>query len=153
MKNLLLTTGLFFISFFKIFSQDSEGLDYIITSSDYKSYYIKTSTIKKAEYTNIYKAWLYVYPEEGHEKEVRDKMYKDYKDIKYQDYSYEKIYYYVNCKEDEIGLKIVVSYKKNGEVIYSDENYYPDYSTVIPDSVGEAIFEYVCSYVKANQIK
>jgi ARC6-like, IMS domain len=55
---------------------------------------------------------------------------------------------YVNCVTEQIGVLRVITYDAQGDVIFSnDDNREIPYklSTIVPESIGEAMLQYVCS--------
>ncbi len=152
MKRLLLIFILYIIVFDAYSQKLDKGLEYIGATTSFISYYGKINTIKK-DGNKTYKIWIYSYPQMGHENECKERMIKDNNNTQYGDFAYSIALYYVECGKDNIGLKSTIDYAKNGEIIFNHEYYLPNYSTVVPDTMGETIYEYVCKYVNENKFK
>lgn len=60
------------------------------------------------------------------------------------DSKYGLVLYELKCKTDELRVKSITEYDKNGHVLQSDEYSDISWSDVIPDSMGEAIMKAVC---------
>lgn len=63
---------------------------------------------------------------------------------------YNKTLWVVNCSKKEIGTKSSVMYDINENVIYNYEPLYPDWSSIVPETMGEVIYTLVCSTNTAN---
>ena len=66
----------------------------------------------------------------------------DHKNKSKVDYSLVNMY--VNCSNNQIGIKSYVGYKRR-KAVDSQEVEYPQYLTVIPESIGEIIFIITCN--------
>ena len=122
--------------------------DYIeIASSKNTLFSCKVNTIKKT-YGNEYKFWLKVTCIDASALTAeRNELYGIYKDLAYKKYSYSMQLWYVKCNSDEIKTESYTDYDSNGNVIGSHDGQY-SYSDVIPETTGEAIYNWICNYVK-----
>ena len=104
---------------------------------------LDTSSIHKS-YNGNTKFWVReVYTKEkiSNLKKIQQKhgIKKDY-----SKYSYTLSMYELNCSERKIGISSNVSYDKNNEVIEKMDFEFPDMESIVPDSEGENIIQYVC---------
>ena len=50
-----------------------------------------------------------------------------------------------NCEKDMLGLSAHIEYSANGTPKTSFDSEYPQYQKVIPDSIGENFYNFICS--------
>lgn len=58
---------------------------------------------------------------------------------------------HINCASNEMAVAQTVVYNQNGEVVKSHKEEYPDFSAVIPDTIGEQIATSACSLREENE--
>lgn len=68
------------------------------------------------------------------------------KPIKNQKVKHELIYYVSNCQNNTIWPQDYYAYGVSGEVLSSDSSNYPQFQKIVPQSVGELLHNYACSY-------
>lgn len=59
---------------------------------------------------------------------------------------HEMIYEVSDCSNNTIWLQNYYAYGPSGEVLDSSTSNYPDFQQIVPQSVGEALHNYVCGY-------
>lgn len=138
---------LFFLTVILSINSYSQG-DYTkIATSNTSEIWCKASTIKKT-YGNEYKFWIKVTCIDATAlTKERNELYGIYKDVAYKKYYYSMQCWYVKCNDDEIKTASYTDYDLNGNVIGSHDGKY-SYENVVPESVGESIYNWVCNYVR-----
>lgn len=124
----------------------TEDLEPILLSeSEREVYCIKTSTFRIiSAYNKQYKVWIYIYPQKGFYNQYTQSLYKKYKSAKYLSFEVEKMLYYIDCDDEKIKLTNSISYTKTGDVIKHLEDENGEWETIIPETIGETILNYVC---------
>lgn len=61
--------------------------------------------------------------------------------------SHKMLYEVSDCSNNTIWLQNYYAYGTSGEVLDSSTSDYPEYQQIVPQSVGEALQSYVCTYV------
>ena len=104
---------------------------------------LDTSSIHKSYNGNV-KFWVkevYTKDKISNLKKIHQK-HKIKKD--YSKYSYTLSMYELNCSERKIGISSNISYDKSNEIIERFEIEFPDMESIVPNSEGENIVQYVC---------
>lgn len=60
---------------------------------------------------------------------------------------HEMLYEVSDCSSNTIWLQNYYVYGISGEVLDTSTSNYPDYQQIVPQSVGEALQNYVCAYI------
>lgn len=111
----------------------SNTYKFVTKDKNGNSYYVK---FEKEKY-GIKEIWIkIIYPE----KEVRETYGARYKISTGYGVAYTKI----NCIEREFFTVFAVKYDKNGNVIKQDKSSYIEYQKIIPESLMDNIYRYVC---------
>lgn len=147
------------ISAIKCYSQegDSAATTSIIYESDWRFvalnngifYWCKVSTIKKV-YGSEYNFWLKTtYSKDALAKE-RKMYFDELKNNDYSQFSYTLHKKGIRCDKEQTKTISIVDYDTNGAVIFSGDlnSYYED---VIPESVGETIYNWICGYINSKK--
>ena len=133
MKNNYLAICL--LIFTSMFAQENNEWKYIANAQDGSEIYVKM------ESTNSYlkEAWVKM------TNPVKSNKTKTGKIIK-SGGGYSLGYWKVNCEEKTFSLSSRMTYSSKGNVISQGEEYNdPRDERIIPDTVGEAIFKYICN--------
>lgn len=114
------------------FSQ-SNSYQFVTNDKNGNSFYVKF----EREKFGIKEIWIkMIFPK----KEVRETYGARYKISTGYGVSYVKI----NCIEREFATVFATKYDKNGNVIKQDKVSYIEYQKIIPESLMEVIYRYVC---------
>ena len=134
MKNNYLAICL--LIFTSMFAQEETGWKYIGNAKDGSDLYVKMESLDS--YTK--EAWVKM------TNPVTSKKTKSGKTIK-SGGGYSLGYWKVKCEDKTYGISSRMKYSSKGNVISQGEEYYdPQDERIIPDTVGEAIFKYICNY-------
>lgn len=134
MKNTILIL-LLFLSFVT-FSQNETDWKYIANAKDGSEIYVKIENI--SSYRR--EAWVKM------TNPVVSKKSKNGKIIKTGG-GYMLAFWSINCEDKTFSLSNRITYNSSGKVISVGNNYDdPQDERIIPDTVGEYIFRYICDY-------
>lgn len=104
-----------------------------VSESDERTFYLNTDSLKRNG--NIVSAWT--------RSVIHTDLTKDGMSVG----DYTQLRYIFNCKENTVTSDFYIEYKASGKVINSESIQFPKYAPIIPDSIGEAVFETVCNAI------
>lgn len=134
MRKLILAITLIISTF--AFAQDETGWKYIGDTNDGSEIYVKIESID----TYLKEAWVKM------TNPVISKKNKVGKIIK-SGGGYSIGYWAVKCEDKTFSLSSRMKYNSKGAVLSQGEEYLdPRDERIIPDTVGEHIFKYICNY-------
>ena len=139
----IIVLGLFFFTSLGSNAQDN----WInIGKTDESNYYINFKSIEDAyDYNNTYvKAW------------IKSVIYNDITKDGLSVGDNTMVLYYSNCSKNQLGVKTLISYKNNKPFGPQINNTYPNMRDVIPETMGQLIFDYSCEgskFIKDEKVK
>lgn len=126
----------------KYITDDLDVVD--VSQSDFLVYCIKKNTIKKEDkYSETFKAWIYVFPLKGYYDKCILSLYDKYDDSRYLKFDMQKQLCYFDCQKDKICFRSIMAIDKGGNIFYDSGEHF-SWEIVVPDTLGEDIFNYVC---------
>ena len=137
----------------QLYGQD-DALEYIDSTDEGMGLYAKPSHVKVEDKDlGIYKVWISVFINNEDVKSTQAKLVAKFNDDKLKNTHSGKLLYYVNCKKDMLGVCRAIYYDKDGKVLLSIEacEYDVQYRDIVPDSVGESIFNYTCKVAQSKR--
>lgn len=111
-----------------------------ISSSETASYYYDTTSIKP--FKKHLRVWLRT--EENVNSYIEERKKNRLPIEGYEDYSHNLDLLEFDCSSDEIGQVASITYTKKGQILNKYESKTIDMSSIIPDSIGDALFKLVC---------
>lgn len=137
----------------QLYGQDNE-FEYVGTSTEGVDLYIKPSHIKvENEYLGVYKVWISGFIDDGNLRSTQVKIAANQGDDKLKRTYTMKMLYYIDCQKEMLGLCRIIYYDINDMLLLDLDgcDYGIQYKDVIPDTVGESIFNYTCKVAQSKR--
>ncbi len=137
----------------QLYGQDSD-LDYLGTTAEGINFYTKPSYVKvEEELFGQYKIWISGIINDEDLQSTQAEIVTNFKNDKLKRIYTAKMLYYVDCQKDMLDICRTIFYDKDGNVLLDNNSceYDIQYSDVIPDTLGESIFNYTCKVAQSKR--
>ncbi len=115
------------------YCQDTDAKwDYVVTSADKAKWYIR-SEIENNDYDGIHIWTKVVKPTFTYKKRLYKNCYRLQLAV-------------VDCESKKMKFLDTIMYTQDGNVIYNDPNILADFEPIIPDTIMENLYKWVCSH-------